>query len=139
MTIQEDITKSENALQTFKNNYEFAVKTKSKHRISKYKVLIEEEKLKLQNLESKVPIESNDRLREIIDALTARIDQQSETIATLETKSKEQQEKFDNFINPPKPEKPKVKMIECPNCGRTIKETGMKVHQTRWCMASKRE
>jgi len=141
MSIQEEIVKAEKNLQTFKNNLEFAKKTNEKHRVSKYKALVQEEELKLRKLEGELPNDSNERLRDIIDGLRKEIAQEREARKIDNIMFANRIKKFELALNPPKVVEVKKEAVfkECPNCGRTIEiksEKSMKTHQTRWCKKS---
>jgi len=138
MSIQEEIVKAENNLQTFKNNLEFYTKNKEKHRMNKYKALIQKEEIKLRELEGDLPVESNERLRKIIDELRKEIAKEREARKIDNIMFSNRIKKFELALNPPEVVEVKTEneFKECPNCGRTIEiksDKSMKTHQTRWC------
>jgi len=139
MTVQEEIIKQEQALQTFKNSLAFAEKSNNKHRQGKYKVLVQNTETKIKELESKVPVESNKRLREKIDSLSNELKKEREERKADAEKFEDRINKFEIALNPPKePEsKEKTELKECPKCGRTIKgKSAMTSHQKYHCKAA---
>jgi hypothetical protein len=126
----------EKRLAGYQANYDFAIANNNPVRQTKYANSIRETKLEIKNLERDRPLESNERLREIIDT-------QNKAIKKLDEENKEQLERvsilearIDAFINPPKiipPEETDLQTNvdhECPNCGRTFKGAkGVAAHQ----------
>ena len=132
MTVQEEIIILERRLAGYQANYDFAVKNNNPIRQTKYRNIIRETKEQIKELERDIPIESNVRLREIIDGLNSRIDKLQEANKELEEQVNELNQRIENFINPPKPKPPEPDEDdhECPKCGRTFKGArGVAVHQ----------
>ena len=137
MTVQEEIIELEKRLQTYKNNHEFAVKNNNKIRQTKYANFIREVKEQIKQLERDIPIESNKRLRKIIDDLHEEIDGVREDNKKLITKIEAEAKRIDAILNPPKvipPEETDLKtnvLHECPACGRGgfKGSRGVKAHQ----------
>ncbi len=139
MTIDEEIIKHENALKTFKNSLAFAERTNEKHRIGKYKIKVLEEKAIIKELESKIPVESNDRLREVIEEQNRSINTLKDSIQKFKDEIKEQNKKIDSLVNPLKVKEPESIIKECPKCGKSItinNDKSMAIHQGRWCKAA---
>lgn len=137
MTVQEQIAILEKRLQGYKNNYDFAVTQNNKIRQTKYANIIREVKLEIKQLEKEIPIESNVRLREIIDGLKEADKKSQEVIKKLTERVKELEDWREHLLNPPKKEELKEPTLEhdvpheCPACGRTFKGSkGVKIHQS---------
>lgn len=134
MTVQEEIIILERRLVGYKNNLEFAVKHNNPIRQTKYKNSIRETEEQIKQLERDIPIESNVRLREIIDDLNNRIDKLQEANKELKEQVNELNQRIENFINPPKPKEPEPDEAnyECPACGRGGFKgvRGVKAHQS---------
>jgi len=136
MSVQEQIIKQEKALKTFKNSLAFAEKAQNKHRQGRFKKLVQNTEVKIKELESKLPVESNERLREIIDGLREEIKQEKEERKADAEKFEERIKRFEDALNPPKKPEPKedTVMKECPKCGRSIKgKSAMTAHQRYHC------
>lgn len=136
MSVKNKIAQLEQRIENFKNNKKLAEETGEMRRAKKYAGYIEETRNKIKELEKDIPLESNERLREIIDTLNADNEKLREQIEELHDQVQEQNQRIDNFINPPEPEPEKeeeVEMVECPWCHRKFKGVqGLKAHQ-RWC------
>ncbi len=128
-----ELEKLEAILQRYKNNYDFAAKNNNPIRQTKYKNLISDIKRKIKDIEKDQPLESNIRLREIIDDLKNDKKELREEIKELSEKVEASDQRIENFINPPKPKKPEPEPEvphECPGCGRTFKGArGVAAHQ----------
>lgn len=129
----EEIRKLEAVLQRYQNNYDFAVKNNNPVRQSKYRTLILNLKQQIKDIEIAHPLESNIRLREIIDDLRKAMEELKKKNNNLQKQLDEQKKKIDNILNPPKPEpepEPEANYV-CPACGRGgfkgVK--GVKAHQ----------
>ena len=136
MTIQEQIVVLEKRLQGYKNNFDFAVEQNNKIRQTKYANVIRETQLEIKQLEREIPIESNVRLREIIDGQNKKIAKLHEANKELVEEIKKVNKRIEDFVNPPKKEEPKEPTLEhdtdheCPACGRTFKGArGVAAHQ----------
>lgn len=136
-SIKEQIVILEKRLQGYKNNYEFAVKNNNKIRQTKYANIIREVELEIKQLEREIPIESNERLRKIIDGQNEAIAELRKELEGVKESNKELNQRIEDFINPPKKEEPKEPtlehdiMHECPACGRSFKGAkGVKIHQS---------
>lgn len=132
MTIEDELKILERRLQGYKNNLAFAIKNSNSIRATKYKNSIRETEEQMKQLERDKPIESNVRLREIIDGLNNRIDKLQEANKELIEQISELNQRIENFINPPKPKPPEPDedAHECPKCGRTFKGArGVAAHQ----------
>ena len=136
MTVQEQIGILEQRLVGYKNNYAFAVKQSNKISQTKYKNFIREVEEQIKQLERDIPLESNVRLREIIDTQNEAIESLSVKLDEATKKYEESEQRIDAFINPPKvipPEETDLQTTvdhECPACGRTFKGSkGVAAHQ----------
>ena len=133
MTVKEQIAALEKRFINYKNNYDFAVKQNNKIRQTKYKNIMAEVKEQIKQLEREIPIESNERLREIIDGQNEAITKLQEVNKNQNEKIKALEQRIEDFINPPKKEEAKEEpaIYECPKCGRGGFKgvTGVKIHQ----------
>jgi len=136
MTVKEEIAILETRLQGYKNNLQFAIKNNNKIRQTKYRNIVAEVKEQIKQLERDIPIESNVRLREIIDGQNEKIAELQEVNKKQDEKVKALEQRIEDFINPPKKEEPKEPTLEhdvpheCPKCGRTFKGArGVAAHQ----------
>lgn len=123
-SVQEQIVILEKRLQNYKNNYDFAVKNNNKVRQTKYANIMAEVKVQIKQLERDIPLESNERLRDIIDGQNAKIDAINVKLEEATKKNEELEARINAFINPPKvipPEETDLQTNvphECPKCGR---------------------
>jgi len=128
-----ELEKLETIRQRYKNNHDFAVKNNNPIRQTKYKNLISEIDRKIKDIEKDQPLESNVRLRTIIDDLKNDKTELREEIKELTKKVEASEQRIEKFINPPKPKEPEPKPEvphECPACGRTFKGArGVAAHQ----------
>lgn len=133
------IKQLESKVQSFENNKENALRGGEAKSAHYYGNLIADTKRKIADLERAVPLESNERLREIISDLKGDNSKLQIQIDELKTKFLDQEERIDKvlhpekyYIAPPEPEVPikEVQMIECPRCQRKYKGiNGLKTHQ----------
>lgn len=143
MTIEEELIILEKRLQGYKNNLQFAIKNNNPVRATKYKNSVRETEEQMKQLEREIPIESNVRLRKIIDGLNNKIDKLQEANEELQEQINELNQRINNFINPPKP-KPEPEPeanYECPACGRGGFKgvRGVKAHQSSGACSKSRK
>lgn len=136
-SITKKIKKLEDKVRQFKNNKKLAKESGAMRRAHKYDNLIGETKLRIKELEKEVPLESNERLRNIIEELRDDNESLRNEINELRDKIGEQNERIDRFIHPERyeeeeeeEEEEKTEKKECPWCHRMFKGTkGLKIHQ----------
>ena len=134
--IPNEIKILEKRLKSYQGNYDFAVKNNNKIRQTKYANSIRETKNQIKKLELEIPIESNERLREIIEKLEGDIKSVREENKKLREEFQAESKRINALLNPPKaipPEETDLKTTvdhECPACGRTFKGSrGVTAHQ----------
>lgn len=79
MTIEDEIKKLEELLQSLKKSLQFAIDTRNKQRESTYRNRIRDTENRLKELGKRLPLESNKYLREEISKLNDKITQLQET------------------------------------------------------------
>ncbi len=126
----------EKRLKGYENNYKFAVANNNSIRQTKYANSIRETKLEINQLERDRPLESNERLRKIIDGLNAKITALQEEVKSLKEAFEAEKQRIHLLLNPPKvipPEETDLQTNvdhECPKCRRTFKGArGVAQHQ----------
>ena len=134
--IPQEIQILEKRLKGYQGNYDFAVLHNNPVRQTKYANSVRETKLKIKELERDIPLESNERLREMLNKQDENIESLRAELNAEKEARKASEARIEAFINPPKvipPEETDLQTTvphECPDCGKTYKGArGVAAHQ----------